>query len=332
MWLPQNAIIAVTYRCNGRCLTCDIWKKKNKKALPPHFYSRLPFSLKDINLTGGEPFLRSDLPDIVRVIKKTCPKARIVINTNGLLPEKIFSLSRKIKQIDPKIAIRVSLDGLEKIHDQIRGVKGSFQKALLTSEKLRKIPIKDLGISFNLMEKNKNDLLPLFQLAQKKKWQFSLTTPTSSSIFFGTNKEKLRPRIGKTINFILKKLEKEYYQSLSPKNWLRGWFAHSLWQYLQKGKRSFSCDAGANFFYLDPLGNVYPCHLKNWCLGNLDKENFEKIWKKANQYQQQIQKCQDCWMICTTKASLQKNLTKIIRQVFYGKILSLFQLKSGKNL
>jgi len=321
---PQSAILAVTYRCNSRCLPCDIWRKKSQKEIPPSVYRQLPSSLIDINLTGGEPFLRNDLPLIVKNLKKTCPGARIIINTNGLLPEKILSLSRKIKQIDPKIAIRVSLDGLEKTHDQIRGVKGSFQKALLTLEKLRKISIKDLGISFNLMEKNKNDLLSVFNLAKQRKLQFSLTTATSSTIFFGTHKEKLRPVKNKETESILRNLEKAYYQSCSPKNWLRGWFAHSLWKYLQEKKRPFACDAGGNFFYFDPQGKAYLCHLKNWYLGNLKEESFHKIWKRTNQYHQQAQKCQDCWMVCTIKTGSRQNFDKIIWQVLNGKIRSFF--------
>jgi len=321
MWLPQNAIIAVTYRCNGRCLTCDIWKKKNKKELPSHFYSRLPSSLKDINLTGGEPFLRNDLPDIVRVIKKTCPKAKIIINTNGLLPQIITKASEKIIDAAPNTAIRVSLDGWEDTHDKIRGIKGSFQKAMVTLQKLKKIPVKDLGISFTLIETNKNQLLKLYEFAQKNKLQFSITTATSSEIYFGKNKEKLRPKVNNILKDNFSLLEKGYYQSFWPKDWFRGWFASSLREYLITGKRPFVCDADKNFFYLDPEGNIFPCHIKNWLLGNLQKQTFTQIWQdtKRKNYQNLVNSCHDCWMVCTAKTSIKTNFIKVLPRVIINK-------------
>ncbi len=58
---PVDAVIAVTYRCNARCAMCGIWKSQPGPDLPPEVYRKLPSSLRDVNLTGGEPFLRDDL-------------------------------------------------------------------------------------------------------------------------------------------------------------------------------------------------------------------------------------------------------------------------------
>ena len=60
--MPVDAVLAVTYRCNARCTMCGIWSSKPVAELPPAAYARLPASLRDVNLTGGEPFLRDDLP------------------------------------------------------------------------------------------------------------------------------------------------------------------------------------------------------------------------------------------------------------------------------
>ena len=57
---PTSASLAVTLRCNSRCVICDIWKRKNRQELSPVIYKKLPQGLKNIDITGGEPFLRND--------------------------------------------------------------------------------------------------------------------------------------------------------------------------------------------------------------------------------------------------------------------------------
>lgn len=108
---PTHAIISVTLNCNSRCSMCDIWKNNIQNELLPIDYFKLPDSLKDINITGGEPFLRPDIEEIINNIKKACPRARLIINTNGFLPQNIENKIKRILQIDPDIAIRLSLDG-----------------------------------------------------------------------------------------------------------------------------------------------------------------------------------------------------------------------------
>ena len=54
---PTDAILAVNHRCNTFCAMCDIWSKPDRNELEPEFYRRLPRSLRNINISGGEPFL-----------------------------------------------------------------------------------------------------------------------------------------------------------------------------------------------------------------------------------------------------------------------------------
>jgi MoaA/NifB/PqqE/SkfB family radical SAM enzyme len=69
---------------------CNIWQDDTKDGLHPKDFARLPKTLKDLNITGGEPFLRNDLVDIVREITNVNPKIRIVISSNGFLTAKII--------------------------------------------------------------------------------------------------------------------------------------------------------------------------------------------------------------------------------------------------
>lgn len=92
---PADAVVAVTYDCDARCVMCNIWKSPPSRVIPPETFAKLPSSLKTINVSGGEPFLRDDLPEIVRCIKSACPASRIIISTNSLQPERIALMMRK---------------------------------------------------------------------------------------------------------------------------------------------------------------------------------------------------------------------------------------------
>ena len=130
---PTHAIVAVTDRCNARCRMCDIWKKGRTEEMPAEAYERLPASLREINVTGGEPLLRNDLGEVIEAMRGRCPQARIVLSTNGLLPDKLQALLGRVKDI----AVRISVDGIGDLHDRIRGIGGAYEH--LPCDRLRPI-------------------------------------------------------------------------------------------------------------------------------------------------------------------------------------------------
>jgi len=323
---PKEAIISVTLNCNARCVMCNIWQNKITKEVVPEFYKRLPQSLEEINLTGGEPFLRNDLPEIVRVIKNTCPKARLLINTNGYLTNQIKKLMPQIKKHDKRIAVRVSLDGLSDTHKRIRGLPLFFEHAMDTLNFLRQLGIEDLGVSYTLMEQSKHDLLKLYDYCEKNKLEFSLTVVTDSPIYFGTGKVSLRPRVDEELTEIFTKLTNQQYKSNNPKNWIRAWFNQKLLDFIDRKTRYFNCNAGEDFFYLDSLGKVYNCHLKSWQMGDLNKHPFEKIWfsKRANVLREKAKSCHDCWMVCTARNMIKKKFAQVLKEVIINKLSAQF--------
>ena len=102
---PTDASIILTYRCPMRCKMCNIWDNPTikEKELRPAELECLP-QLKFINLTGGEPFVREDIDEIVEVCYKKSP--RIVISTSGWFEERVIDLAKKF----PKIGIRISIE------------------------------------------------------------------------------------------------------------------------------------------------------------------------------------------------------------------------------
>lgn len=322
---PTNAIVAVTLNCNSRCTMCNIWQNKIINEMRPEEYLKLPKTLTDINITGGEPFLRMDLPEIVMAMKRVAPKARLVLNTNGYLPRIIERQIPKILKTDPGFVVRVSLDGWEKIHDEIRRIPNGFKMIMETLSIFDRAGVKDSGVSFTIMKKNINDLPQVFDFCRRRRLELSLTMVTSSDIYFGKNKDSLRPDNHQEVSKYLNQVIVQRFRSHRPKDWLRGWFEKQLLNYYFSQRRPLTCDAAENFFYLDSLGKVYSCHVRGWLMGDLRSQTFKNIWfsNRADKVRGDVKMCHDCWMVCTAKTGMRRYLAPVIAEVALSKLANL---------
>lgn len=151
----------ITDSCNLKCSHCFYaghLNKKEKTSLEEiqKTIKSLKNPLVSVILTGGETFLRKDLVDICISLDKAKTK-KIILATNGTFTDVIFSKVKEIlKKTNLDVAVQVSLDGPEKIHDEIRGLKGSYKKALATIYKLKTIKSKKLNISISTTVSQRN--------------------------------------------------------------------------------------------------------------------------------------------------------------------------------
>jgi len=120
---PTDVSIITTYRCQMRCKMCDIWENPTdkKQEITAKELEILP-AFKFVNVTGGEPFVRRDLADIVEVLFKK--SERIVISTSGWHTDRVIKMAERF----PSIGIRVSIEGLAEKNDELRGRDGSFDR------------------------------------------------------------------------------------------------------------------------------------------------------------------------------------------------------------
>ncbi|MEW6417138.1 MAG: radical SAM protein [Nitrospirota bacterium] len=305
--LPKTAVIAVTLNCNAKCIMCNIWKNKMKDEMKPEEYLKLPSSLREINVTGGEPFLRNDIEQVIGNIKQACKDARLVISSNGYLYSKIETKMKEILKIDPKSALRISIDGLQETHNKIRGFKDGFQKALETLSRAKMIRVKDLGISMTISSLNVSQIYDVFRLSKKLNVQMTMTAASDSDIYFGNIDETIKqfnfPEFKQQVCIIAR----ERTKTVKPKEWARAWFEGLLVDFVKDKKRPFGCDAGQGFFYMDSVGNVYGCHIIENYLGNLrDYDTFTTLWKNERRKDifEKARKCKKCWMVCTSKSEI----------------------------
>jgi len=147
---PINVTFSVTRNCQSRCSTCFIWKhhqnRKDELSLPmiESLFRSVGWTYF-FNVSGGEPFLRQDLPEIIRLACRHLRPAVIHIPTNALAPERVETMTREILGIIAEeapgtvLTIKPSMDGVGEAHDLLRGVPGNFHRLIDTLERLKKL-------------------------------------------------------------------------------------------------------------------------------------------------------------------------------------------------
>ncbi len=320
----MEAAIITTYRCINKCRMCNIWKfpTKVEQEFRPELLLKLP-SLSFANITGGEPFLRDDIEEIVRILKKKAK--RIVISTNGFLTDRIVSIAKKNKNI----GLRISIEGLPQINDELRGVKHGFDRGLRTLLELHRLGLRDIGFGITVSDRNAKDMLKLYQLSKAMGLEFATAVVHNSYYFHKhdniiSKKEEVIACFVELINNLLK--------ANRIKNWFRAYFNHGLINHIQGNTRLLPCDAGTEVFFLDPYGDIRPCNGMDSAssqnsMGNLDLNTFAEIWysEKAEEIREKVRDCKkNCWMIGTAAPAMKKSFIIPAIWVMRHKIKSLF--------
>lgn len=183
-----NGTVIVTYRCNARCSMCNRFKAPSKpqEELSIETIRKLP-RMYFTNITGGEPFIRTDLKEIVRELYKKSD--RIVISTNGFFTERIIDLCREF----PQIGIRISIEGLEKTNNEIRGLPDGYQRGCRTLMILRKMGMRDVGFGMTVQDKNAGELMDLYRISDKTGMEFA-TASLHNSFYFAETKNIIHDR------------------------------------------------------------------------------------------------------------------------------------------
>lgn len=272
IWDTQVKIVE---GCNSRCITCDIWKSKTKREMSVKTYTKALDELKKVGLkwvgiTGGEPLLHSKIKEVCRITKK---KGLILtIATNGLLLEnKIESIAKYIDYLS------ISLDGLEKTNDQIRGVKGYYKNVIKSIEYIRgKYPEIEISISTTITNSNFDEIEKILGWCRKNGVKWSANLLMNSLYFFkkaeigGLKVSRTKKEISK-FKEILLKYEKEKVVNIAPVA------IDYLSDFLLGKQKTVPCLLGLVTAFVDTDGNYYSgC----WALppiGSLVKESMNKI-------------------------------------------------------
>ncbi len=267
----------ITEKCNLDCTHCykdpNLSNKEVSFSDIKNILKRYSEQLKKwklekgtISFMGGEPFVREDFLDILEETSKYHLPIDCSFSSNGTLINK--KIAKKIKKLGVKY-LQISIEGGEKINDEIRG-KNVFKQAIEAIKILKKENL-EVSISTTISKLNINEVPHIISLAKKLKVNsigFRRIVPLGNSK--NAKKFLLSPNETKKFYLYLLKKEKENLRPLTE--------ACEMGIVAQEEKFNRGCPAGYTTFVIMPEGTVFPCRRMPICSGNILKQSFEEIY------------------------------------------------------
>ncbi|NQV01640.1 MAG: glycosyltransferase [Bacteroidia bacterium] len=300
----NELILTVTNRCNHQCGMCYYHEHLNvdKNELSIGEYQKIAASLEKLNIlwiSGGEPFLRSDLHEICKVFVDTNKVDHIFIPTNGSNPDKIVEITNKIIVENPEVRLTLmfSMEGRQELHDTIHGKSGAFASVEQSIKKLIFLRAKQFkhrhsfGILLNsvVTSQNIHDIIPLMEYARN---HLMIDSHSFTPMRGQGRDESHQPPSGKELlalyeqanpffDFYTKRSKQPAKKTVRIHEWMNR--RYNLWVHiLDGGQLPFDCQAGNFIGVLEPDGGVRICELKPVAANVRDYGyNFPKAWFSA---------------------------------------------------
>jgi len=312
LMLPVNITVSVSYRCNSRCKTCNVWLLPNDDLTLEEWdrvYESLGKAPYWFTFSGGEPTLRADLPDMVASAYRHCQPGIINIPTNGIQDKIVPERIERVLQAAPRaeVIINLSLDGVGLKHNEIRGVRNNWSRAMSTYAALMslKTRYKNLTVGVHSVISNFNvDSFPeLCEFVQRELKPDSFITeiaeerveldtvglgitPTVEryTVAIDTLLESMRDKKLTGIAQVTQAFRRQYYEMVK--------------QTLREQRQVIPCMAGVASAQIAPNGDVWTCCVRAQSMGNLREHNYDfgSVWRsgKARELRRSI-KARECY-------------------------------------
>ncbi len=312
---PYKITFAITYRCNSRCKTCNIWQKQPGDELSTDEIRKIfsKISPSWVNLTGGEPFLRKDLYDIAKHIRSRRSVFLLNLTTNALCGDLVVKEARRLASLRfPKLIIVVSLDGTKEIHDNIRGTPGAWEKAIRVYKGLKAIKGVQTFFGYTISKHNLGKIPATMRELSKEISEISLEDIHfnifhTSSLYYGNQDlADSRGETGAILNDVAYVLK--HKRGFGPIQLVEKRYLKLLKKYFKTGKSALPCQALSSSCFIEPTGAVYPCSSFPKKIGELRDSRYDlrKIWKSARNTRKLVKrgKCPGCWTPCEAYQSI----------------------------
>jgi radical SAM protein with 4Fe4S-binding SPASM domain len=295
-----------TMACNLRCKHCLVNAGKGlKKELTTEEFKKvvdegIKLGVKRFYITGGEPFIKEGIFDLIKYITKTKRRELIVLTNATLFDDRKIAALRKL--VSPKLLLQVSLEGPNaEIHDKLRG-KGSFDKAVEGIKKLISIGITPI-VSTAISKLNEKDIARTSRFLSKLGIQEHNVLWMHAKGRGANNLDDLYVP-SENIARAMKKLKKEYKeQEVIFDN------VESLKVRVRtkRGRKNDLCNNCYEKICVNSDGHVYPCASlngdRNFDAGSVRKESLKDIWlnskvmeKGRDNSVQNKPECRDCYL------------------------------------
>lgn len=331
------ANFAVTYRCNSRCTTCNIWASPDRCGeelslgeIAEFFEGERDFlaDVKTIQLTGGEPYLRGDIAGIAGTIWRGIPRSFIWVATNGLLPQTIAEKTGEMLSNRRRggLGVTVSIDGVGGTHDEQRGIRGAYEKSLETLRLLSAMrtrhPDLRLSVGMTLTPGNQDQIGRAVRLAEQHDADLTVRPANVSEVYY-----KNDPVNGvwdlEALEAGLRLVAEHHVRRRGP---LRAApvisYLNRVPGYVSVGTRRLGCSAGSRSLYLDPYGVAYPCLFLPTMIGDVREKPLRESWRSpaAAEARRAIAegRCGGCLVECETMRDIKKDRLGMVSAVLTG--------------
>jgi MoaA/NifB/PqqE/SkfB family radical SAM enzyme len=339
--------------CQSRCKTCDIWKlyqkkpKLKEKELKLWEIEKIFKSMGHVyffNLSGGEPFLRNDLPEIVELACKYLTPRVIHSPTNAISTELVLKQTKKILEMmkknncDAVFTIKPSFDGIEEQHDEIRGIKGNFKKFMKTYKGLKEMqkeyPNLDVGLGTVISMFNFKDIKKIVEYGKTLKPDSYINEIAEERSELFTKGKSITPnwkQYKKAIDFFSKEVRKDMKKSKSLVRVIQSFrlvYYDLVVKTMKEKRQVIPCYGGIASVHLNAYGDAWPCCILGYekSMGNLKDYgyDFKTVWhsKQADEVREYI-KQKNCYcplanisytnILCNPKYML-----KVLKNILFG--------------
>ncbi len=290
-----------TYRCNSKCSMCHIWKypTRPEEEVTVDTLRKLPGGFDNLNITGGEPTLRTDLAEMVDVLY---PKCRVLeISTNGLRTEPLKPIVEKY----PDVKIRYSLEGFGERNDRIRGEKNGFERKVNGLKELKELGGRDLGFGAVIQDDNIDQIVDLYKFAREQGFEFATST-LHNAFQFHKNDNFMYDRL--SVARQLEGLVTEMMKTWNVKTWFRAYLNLGLMENILGHDRLIPCTAGRDFIFIDPWSDIYACNVRpDTKMGSLLNQSWDEIigGDESRAVLDKVKTCDhNCWMVTTARCAM----------------------------
>lgn len=290
--LPLNLTLSPSPKCNSRCLTCNIWMKRENELTLEEWrkvlasLGRAPYWF---TISGGEPLMYPHVVELAESAYAQCRPGVINIPTNGILPtipervERIAGLCR-----ESQVIINLSLDGLGEKHDFIRGVPGNFEKFEQCLEQLlflrRRMKNLSIGIHSVVSVFNVDNLDEIIAYADRSGADQFITEIAEPRVELDTVGLPITPSAqsyAQAVNSLIRYVESKRFRGVARiTEALRVEYYKLVKRILDEQDQVIPCYAGWVSAHIYADGTVWPCCVRGDNLGNLRDHNydFKQIW------------------------------------------------------
>ncbi len=291
---PKHVNLEVTKKCNARCTFCFYWQTKDETVLDDYSQIVRKFDPMIVTISGGEPTLRQDLPQLVRGMKDATDFVYISMVNNGSLLTKERAKELHAAGMNQ---INFSLDFPDERHDVYRGMKGNYQRIVGLIKEIRDIGFDRINFNTFIMRDNLHDVVNITKLA----YELGIGASFSCYSTMKTDKDEymIPPEEINDVHAVVNELVNLKHKYGHIRN--SDYYLLNIPDYFVRGSKD-GCRAGKDWVHVTAEGYIQPCS-ELPIKAHYSEFNENTITEKDI--------CDKCWFACRGESQAPLNMARV---------------------